>query len=132
MELNQNLSQEQINKILQAAQQTVAQATQQAAQKSMQPIAPQTPQSFSPPEETKMFDAAEISELSSIREAYEQVTIAFGQLEMQKREVIKNEKRINEKFTAIEAQEKVFLDKIVAKYGEGTFDINTGVFTPKK
>lgn len=103
MELNQNNPQ--ISQIMQAA----AQATS-----------------------TKVFDAAEIEELSTIREAYEQITIALGQLEMQKREVIKNEKRVNEKLIAIESQEKVFLDKIVAKYGEGTFDINTGIFTPKK
>lgn len=82
--------------------------------------------------DTKVFDAAEITELSTIREAYEQITVALGQLEMQRREVAKNEKRLNEKITAIEAQEKVFLDKIVAKYGEGTFDVNTGIFTPKK
>lgn len=80
---------------------------------------------------SKTFDSAEIAELSVIRESYEQITVALGQLEMQKREVTKNEKRLSEKLTAIEAQEKVFLDKIVAKYGEGTFDINTGIFTPK-
>ena len=84
------------------------------------------------PVDAKTFDSAEISELSVIRDAYEQITVAFGQLEMQRREVDKNEKRLNEKLTAIEAQEKVFLDKIVAKYGEGVFDINTGVFTPRK
>jgi len=39
---------------------------------------------------------------------------------------------LNKKITAIENQEKVFLDKIVAKYGEGTFDINTGIFSPKR
>jgi hypothetical protein len=50
---------------------------------------------------------------------------------MQKREIAKTEKRLNERLAAIEAQEKVFLDKIVAKYGEGTFDINTGAFTPR-
>lgn len=103
MELNQNNPQ--ISQIMQAAAQASA---------------------------TKMFDATEITELSTIREAYEQITIALGQLEMQKREVAKNEKRVSEKLTAIEAQEKLFLDKIVAKYGEGTFDINTGIFTPKK
>ena len=81
--------------------------------------------------EQKIFDAVEIQELTAIREAYEQATISLGQLEMQKRELIKTEKRVNERLTAIEAQEKVFLDKIVAKYGEGTFDINTGIFTPK-
>ena len=106
MELNQTNSQ--IEQIMQAAQ--------QAAQLT----------------DTKMFDATEITELSTIREAYEQITVALGQLEMQRREVTKNEKRINEKLAGIEAQEKVFLDKIVAKYGEGTFDINTGIFTPKK
>jgi hypothetical protein len=79
----------------------------------------------------RQFDAAEIQELSVIREAYEQITTSFGQLEMQRREVLKNEKRINERLANVETQEKVFLDKIMAKYGEGTFDIATGVFTPR-
>lgn len=107
MELNQNNPQ--ISQIMQAA---AAQAAQASG--------------------TKVFDATEVAELSAIRESYEQITIALGQLEMQKREVTKNEKRVNEKLTSVEAQEKLFLDKIVAKYGEGTFDINTGIFTPKK
>lgn len=110
MELNQ--SNPQISQIMQAAAAQAAQAAQSSG--------------------TKVFDATEVAELSAIREAYEQITIALGQLEMQKREVTKNEKRVNEKLTSVEAQEKLFLDKIVAKYGEGTFDINTGIFTPKK
>lgn len=83
-------------------------------------------------QEPLKFNQDEINELSTIRKAYEEATINLGQLEMQKRELVKNEKRISEKLTSIENQEKVFLDKIVAKYGEGTFDINTGVFTPRK
>jgi hypothetical protein len=78
------------------------------------------------------FSQDEIEEISAIRQGYEETTLALGQLELQKREVKKNETRINERLVAIENQEKVFLDKIVAKYGEGTFDINTGIFTPKK
>ena len=78
------------------------------------------------------FSQAEVDELAGIRRSYEEITLALGQLELQKRELAKNEKRINERLTASEAQEKVFLDKIVAKYGEGTFDIQSGVFTPKK
>ena len=80
----------------------------------------------------RQFDAAEIQELTLIREAYEQITLTLGQIEMQKREVIKNEKRANERITAVETQEKLFLEKIMARYGEGTFDIATGIFTPKK
>ncbi len=79
-----------------------------------------------------VFDQNELSEMNNIREVYDQLTIALGQVEMQKREINKNEKRTLERLTAIEAQEKVFLDKIVAKYGEGTFDVNTGIFTPKR
>jgi hypothetical protein len=90
-----------------------------------------TPNTQAASNSPRVFDASELQELTAIREAYEQATISLGQLEMQKRELAKTEKRVNERLTAIEAQEKVFLDKIVAKYGEGTFDINTGIFTPK-
>lgn len=83
-------------------------------------------------QEPVKFGQEEINELANIRKAYEDATVALGQLEMQKRELAKNEKRINERITAVENQEKVFLDKIVAKYGEGTFDIATGIFTPRK
>jgi hypothetical protein len=89
-------------------------------------------QTAAPQQGPKQFNAEEIAELTIIREAYEQLTLSLGQLQMQKREMEKNEKRINEKLLSTENQEKVFLDKILVKYGEGTFDINTGVFTPKK
>lgn len=78
------------------------------------------------------FNQEEINELTAIRQSFEETTLALGQLELQKRELKKNETRINDKLTSVEAQEKVFLDKIVAKYGEGTFDIATGIFTPRK
>ncbi len=78
------------------------------------------------------FSDEEIRELTAIREGYDAVVVALGQLEIQKRELAKNEARVNERLVAIENQEKVFLDKIVAKYGEGSFDIATGIFTPKK
>lgn len=82
--------------------------------------------------EPTKFSQDELNEVSAIRQAYEETTLALGQLELQKREIKKSETRVNDRLTAIENQEKVFLDKIVAKYGEGTFDIATGIFTPKK
>ena len=80
---------------------------------------------------TKQFDSVEINELKDIRTSYEQITLALGQLEMQKRELKKNEQKVDERLTALVAQETVFLNKVVEKYGEGTFDISTGIFTPK-
>ena len=84
------------------------------------------------PDTPVKFSAEEIGELSNIRQSYEQATLALGQLEMRKRELKKTEAGISDSIVAVEAQEKAFLDRIVAKYGEGTFDINTGIFTPKK
>ena len=78
------------------------------------------------------FNDAEIAELTAIRQAYDQTTLALGQLELQKREVKKNEAKVEEKLVEVEIQEKAFLDRIVEKYGEGSFDIATGLFTPKK
>lgn len=78
------------------------------------------------------FSQDEINELTALRGGYDEITLALGQLELQRREVQKREKILNERLISAENQEKVFLDKIVAKYGEGTFDINTGVFSPKK
>jgi len=78
------------------------------------------------------FNEVEIAELTVIRQVYDQTTLALGQLELQRREVKKNEAKIEEKLIEIETQEKAFLDKIIEKYGEGSFDIATGLFTPKK
>ena len=78
------------------------------------------------------FTSDELAELNTIRQVYEQITVSLGQLEIQKRELRKGEARLNDRLTATENQEKVFLDKIVAKSGEGSFDMATGIFTPKK
>ena len=83
------------------------------------------------PDQIKFSDS-EIKELTDIRKAYERITNAFGQLYLQKRELDNNERRVQEELDATEKTEKVFLQKILEKYGEGTVDPNTGIFNPKK
>jgi hypothetical protein len=39
---------------------------------------------------------------------------------------------ILDRLSFTETSEKTFLDRIVAKYGEGNYDNETGIFTPKK
>lgn len=130
MDINQ--AQAQLAQIMEEAKKAAALqvAVNQAIPASPATSVPAT-QPTTPSTGPRQFDASEIQELTEIREAYEQATLTLGQIEMQKREVVKNEKKINEKMNAIEAQEKLFLEKIMLKYGEGTFDITTGVFTPK-
>jgi uncharacterized protein with von Willebrand factor type A (vWA) domain len=81
---------------------------------------------------SKQFGKEEIGELTEIRTTYEQLTNMLGQIEIQRREIEKNRKQVENQLTVAEGKEKAFLDKIIAKYGEGTFDIATGAFTPKK
>jgi hypothetical protein len=78
------------------------------------------------------FTDDELKELGAIREAYNQITISLGQIQMQKREVDRSEKRVQERLLSVETSEKTFLDKIVGKYGEGEFNVETGLFLPKK
>jgi hypothetical protein len=73
-----------------------------------------------------------MKELSDIRESYEKITTAFGQLYLQKRELDNNERRVQEELEITEKAEKALLQRILEKYGEGTVDPNSGVFTPKK
>jgi len=78
------------------------------------------------------FTEEEMKELGDIRQSYEAVTLALGRLYLQKREIDTEERRINAELENTEKYEKDLLQKILQKYGEGTVDPNTGVFTPKK
>jgi len=86
--------------------------------------------------ETK-FNKEEMSKLSDIRETYLQVQYKFGQsamlrLRLEERvqelnaqvEVLKEEYRKNQKI------EQEFLDKINNKYGDGSLNPDSGIFTP--
>lgn len=77
------------------------------------------------------FTQEEVTEITSIRDSYEMAIGAMGRLEWQRREIKKAEAKLEADVAQLEAREKAFLDAIVAKYGEGSFDIATGVFTPK-
>ena len=92
---------------------------------------PTKPNQTTSSEPTK-FTEEEMKELGDIRQSYEQITLALGRLYLQKREIDSEERRINNELENTEKAEKVLLQKILEKYGEGTVDPNTGVFTPKK
>jgi hypothetical protein len=78
------------------------------------------------------FTEEEMKELRDVREAYEKLTLSLGQLYLQKRELDNAERRINTELENTESFEKNLLQKILQKYGEGTVDPDTGVFTPRK
>ncbi len=78
------------------------------------------------------FDEAEMKEIASIRDSYSEASTVFGNLYVQRLQLDETEKSLKEAYSALQKREKDFLDKIVAKYGEGTLDPKTGVFTPNQ
>ena len=88
------------------------------------------------PEEVK-FTEDELKQVESIQKAYHDVQNQFGQLKIAKirlEQQIKNldsqEGKLNDDFISVQDNERKFLDNITEKYGEGSLNPETGVFTP--
>ncbi|MBC8428059.1 MAG: hypothetical protein H8D94_01160 [Candidatus Pelagibacter sp.] len=89
-------------------------------------------------EETK-FTEDEMKTIQSIQDSYFEVQNDFGKLNLAK---IKLEQQFDDldvadndltkKFIDIQEEEKKFLNDITKKYGEGSLNSETGVFTPNK
>ena len=57
---------------------------------------------------------------------------AFGQLKLAQIRLDEQEIDLEESLKNIQSDEKKFLDGITEKYGQGTLNPETGVFTPNK
>jgi hypothetical protein len=82
-------------------------------------------------ESTVKFTDEEIASINSIKDRYQTNVLNFGQLYLQRKDLEEIEQSLLTEKKNIENAEKTFLDGIVSKYGEGTFDQKTGIFTPK-
>ena len=88
--------------------------------------------------ETK-FTEEELKQVKEIQDNYFDIQNKFGQLSLaklraeQQVEVFDtNEDNLKEEFIKIQTNEKTFLDEITEKYGDGSLDPKTGVFTSNK
>jgi hypothetical protein len=89
-------------------------------------------------EETK-FTEEEIKQIKEIQDSYFDIQNQFGQLSLaklrlnQQLEVFDtNEDNLNKEFITIQENENTFLAGITKKYGEGSLNPETGVFTSNK
>jgi len=83
------------------------------------------------------FTEEEMKSLKEIQESYFDVQNEYGKLELAR---IRTEQQLDgldatdnslrEKFVQVQSTEKEFLDGITKKYGEGTLDQKSGIFTP--
>ena len=76
------------------------------------------------------FTDEELKSIEGIRIKYTEITQRFGQITLTKYNLDLQEKQAHKDFEAIRAEEQKVLNGITEKYGPGTLDPNTGVFTP--
>ena len=76
------------------------------------------------------FTDEELKSIESIRTSYAEITNRFGQITLTKYNLDLQEKQAHKDFETIRAEEQKVLNGITEKYGPGTLDPNTGVFTP--
>jgi hypothetical protein len=71
--------------------------------------------------EVKKLTAEELQSVISIREQYTNIVVALGEIEIEKAELLENQRALKQKELAIAKE-------LTVKYGEGTIDIETGEF----
>ena len=88
--------------------------------------------------ETK-FSADELKKIQEIQKSYADITTQLGQvgiakirLRVQEISLAKEEDKLNTNFSKVQDDEQKFLDEITKKYGQGSLNPETGVFTPNK
>ena len=90
-------------------------------------------------EEATKFTEEEINKLQSLQESYMDVQNKLGQiavarmrLQQQLDSFDNTETDLHKTFGEVQTEEQEFMKIITSKYGDGTLDPTTGVFTPHK
>jgi len=83
------------------------------------------------PKEVK-FTEEELKQLKGIQSNYASIQAQFGQLKLAQIRLDSDEVRLEDTLKQIQSDEKKFLDTVTKNYGEGSLNIETGVFTPNK
>ena len=81
------------------------------------------------PEEVK-FTEEELKQVQNIQRSYTSLQTQFGQLQLAKIRLDEQESDLKLNLRDIQSEEKKFLDGITEKYGQGSLNPETGVFTP--
>ena len=80
------------------------------------------------PEEVK-FTEDELTQVQNIQKSYANVQNKFGQLKLAQIRLEEQEVDLEDSLKSIQTEEQKCLDSITDKYGQGTLNPETGVFT---
>ena len=77
------------------------------------------------------FTPEEIESVSSIKSLFEELTFKFGQIELEIQSLELEKKKLKEELVLVKVRESKTIASITDKYGDGTFNPETGVFISK-
>tara|TARA_R110001592_G_scaffold51696_3_gene158828 strand:- start:8103 stop:8372 length:270 start_codon:yes stop_codon:yes gene_type:complete len=80
--------------------------------------------------EGKKFSQEEMEKVSKIKEKYNEITVRYGQLEIEQNVVNEQKLRITTEYEGVRKEEVDFVKTLSTKYGAGKLDLDTGVFIP--
>lgn len=87
--------------------------------------------------ETIKFTDNEVTEIRFLQNKFQEKLIKFGQIQLETIELedrltlLKNEQiRLKNEYLSLQKTEQELMDKLTAKYGEGTLNLKEGTFTP--
>ena len=83
------------------------------------------------PKEVK-FTEDELTKVQNIQKSYANVQQSFGQLKLAQIRLDGQEVELEDALKNIQSDENIFLAEITKKYGDGSLNQETGVFTPNK
>jgi len=81
-------------------------------------------------EEPKKFSKEELDKITDIKRTYDQVTLRMGQVHFELSALAKEKEELEKLFEDNRNSEIKFAQDLNIKYGKGTLDIETGIFTP--
>ena len=81
------------------------------------------------PEEVK-FTEEELKNVQEIQQTYANIQNQFGQLKLAQIRLDNQEVDLEDSLKKVQTEEQKFLDGITEKYGQGSLNPETGVFTP--
>jgi hypothetical protein len=76
------------------------------------------------------FTEEELTQVQNIQKSYMSVQSQFGNLKLSQIRLDNDEVALEEALKSVQEEEKKFLDGITEKYGQGSLNPETGVFTP--
>ena len=82
--------------------------------------------------EEKKFTEDELKQVQNFQQGYLNIQNQFGQVKLAQIKLNEQESEVNSNLQSLQEEEKKFLDGITKKYGEGSLNPETGVFTPNK